>query len=97
MVQAKYQVGDIVQLEEKVLEILEVSQYGSYRVKYVKSPYSVEIGFERWITSNIVDELYVLVEKKAYANTTGCECGAHKLGYIKPSRSHSSWCALYKE
>jgi hypothetical protein len=97
MGQAKYQVGDVVQLEEKVIEIVEVSPFDSYKVKYIKSPYQFDIGVERYVMKYVIDELYTLVEKREYPNTTGCECGAHKLGYIKPSRSHSSWCVLYKE
>lgn len=27
----------------------------------------------------------------------GCCCGGYKAGYIKPSRSHSIWCGMYKE
>jgi len=26
-----------------------------------------------------------------------CECGAHKVGYTKPSRHHYGWCPFYKE
>lgn len=93
----KYNVGDVVQLEDKVIEIIEVGIFDTYKVKYIKSPYAAEVGDERYIFKYVVDELYTLVEKKEVPNTTGCVCGAHKLGYVKPSRSHSSWCNLYKE
>ena len=35
----KYNVGDVVQHEERVIEILEVGIFDStYKVKYIKSP-----------------------------------------------------------
>jgi hypothetical protein len=37
------------------------------------------------------------LKKEVIGNPYNCECGAWKLRNIKPGRSHSQWCKLYRE
>lgn len=50
-------------------------------------------GFDSWA---LVDEkTSVLAEPKTDDIPSGCQCGAHSVGFILASRAHSAWCAMY--
>lgn len=98
----KYKVGDIFTIDDKYL----------YEVMKIDGPFYVLEGYNKaspefrtkyneeiyWIDSSHSLKLYNGVSANPVKPAEpACECGAHKLGYVKPSRHHYGWCPFYRE
>ena len=106
---SKFKIGDIVKLilpysdswndlELVVTNIIKHKEFCTITVKKLdNSIASLTCDESQYVLHSQYIKREYECEQPINKPSHNCTCGGYKIGYVKPSKSHSSWCDMYKD